>query len=235
MSRAKLTRALMRGGVAERHADGAYRVWRSRNRTRRALGVMRRRDGDALRADGKITLLTGETALYGWAGEREEVEASPLPPQIVLGDVRPRRRHRALLIRALDGAGDARERERLSDTLAAFLADCEQAAAGQRITMNWHSLASGRADATSRASDHLPGYARARAAARLDALAQALGDEVMQQLHWAAVQEISGAEFARRLSIRPDRAPGHVAALLCQLADAYDAGVGRGGGSNIET
>jgi len=228
MRAAKLERALMRGGLAERGHAGEYTVWRCRNRQRRALGSMSASYGDALRAEGKLKLLRNEVALYAWAGESGELSPVPLPSPIIIGAPKPRRRARCLLVRALDEAVDARERERLSDALKRYLADAELAGNPARTTMNWQKLAIGKCEASPRADNHLPGYARARAMRRVAELHRALGDDQMQQLHWAVIQELNGADFARRCGVRPADAPKCVAGLLRALADAYDRSVRKG-------
>ena len=225
MRQAKFTRALMRGGVAERRADGAYRVWRSRNRRRRALGVMHRSHGDALRSDGKLALLDGETSLYTWAGEVVSSSPRVLPPPARNGAQAKRRPARTLLVRALDLAVDDRERTRLTDALGRFSGDAECAASGGSLTMNWQALATGRRGGAPRPTDHLPGYARARAQRRLDQISNALGDERFQILDWTVVQEMSTAELARRLNMQPPAVPEFLAGLLRDLANAYDQAV----------
>ena len=176
MGLAKLIRALQRGGVALRCGEGGYRVWRCQNRKRRALGVMRAIDGDALRADGKIILMEGEHALYHWVGSVEGlVRGKPVPPPAVLLPRRKRRAGRGLLARALDEAVDERDRQRLADAAARFLGDVERAAQPQHVTMNWSSLALGSIDGTRSHGNNLPGYSSARALERLKAARAALG------------------------------------------------------------
>ena len=228
MGYAKLTRALMRGGVAERRADGAYRVWRSGNRRRRDLGVMEQRRGDELRANGKLTLLPGEASLYAWAGDVEGPAPPDVPPAAALGAVAKRRPGRSLRVRALEAAGDMRARARLGDAMKRFLSDAECASSGGALTMNWQTLAAGPRGGGPQPSDHLPGYARARAQHRLEQVASAIGCETFQLLGWVIVQEMSAAELARRLNMRPVGVPEYVAGLLRELADAYDNKVDRG-------
>ncbi len=142
MGQAKLTRALMRGGVAERRADGAYKIWRCRNRRRRALGLLNKRRGDELRADGKITLLKGEIDLYGWVSNTESRDSSGLSPVISQSLSKTRKPSQSLLSKVLGEAQDKRERARFSDAMKKFLNDAECANSTGRVTMNWQRLAS---------------------------------------------------------------------------------------------
>ena len=223
MGRAKLTRALMRGGVAERRADGAYEVWRSRNRSRRSLGVIPRRAGDALRADGKIALLAGEPALYGWSGSDAFQPKPPLlPAPAITSAVRTRRVKRDLLTRALDGAVDSRERTRLSDAARRFIADSEQALAAPGMSANWTMLQRGRVDGGPMPAANLPGYAGVRARRRLQVVEQEMGRGAVQILAWALVTEMSARELGRRLCCRAEMAAKHVTDALRTLAMVYD-------------
>ena len=227
MGQAKLTRALMRGGIAERRADGDYHIWRGQNRRRRALGVLQKRRGDELRADGKLTLLAGETSLYTWAGEVAASETSKVQLPAGLGRSGQRRAPRRLLARALETVRDERARVRLADAAKRFLADSECASSGAAITMNWQALSTGCQGRVPRATDHLPGYARARATQRLGQVAEYVGEARLQLLDWILVHEMSAAELARRLNIRPAATPDYAAHLLRDLAEAYDLTVER--------
>lgn len=225
----KLERALQRGGVALRGAEGAYRVWRSVNRQRRALGTLPNAIGDAWRAEGKLRLQPGEAALYRWAGEPlPDVQVSSLPPSAIMGVPVSRRPPRTLLIRALETSSDERARTRLADAAGRFMGDVEYAALPHAVTMAWHRLATGRVQGGASGGARLPGHAYLRARGRLGAVQAALGAEAMRVLYLALVQELSAAALARRLSCTPQAVVEQVAGALCALAEAYDQAVKRG-------
>ena len=223
---ARLERALRRGGIAERAADGSYRVWRGRNRQRRCLGRLRAGRGDRMRADGLIEPLEGAMNLYVWAGPLDrEVIVPRLPAAAMLAGSGVRRRSRTLVTRALQGAKTKAERLRLSDAASRFLADVESAQQSGQLTMNWTQLADGQSTRQVRHSGDLPGYAGAVARARLRELAIALAPETLTLLDAVLVHEISAARLARKLGTKPEKAAEQVTVALRALADAYDQAV----------
>lgn len=220
MVKAKLERALQRGGMAERRTEEGYMVWRCRNKRRRALGVISIRAGDKLRADGTLRLIRGEQALYEWA-EKVSVSAQ-FPPPVVLPAAGRRAPRRDVLSRALDEAKDERERARLADAASCFTSDFERAAQPHALTMNWSHLALGKIDASARPRLNLPSRQSAMSARRLEALAASLGEDAWQLLQWVLVREFSCREVSRQLGISPAATIARTVRALRDVADIYD-------------
>lgn len=225
MGKAKLERALKRGGMAERRTDEGYHVWRCRNRKRRALGVLPLNAGDDLRADGKICLLPGESELYSWAATVQR-EAMPARPQIAAQNT-PRKAPRNFLSCAFDCASDERERFRLIDAAQQLSVDFESASNGESLTMNWTKFAHGRVDGGAGTRGAPRSYASARSSRRLHRVADMLGDDAWKILFWTFVCELSGRDIAARLCLSSAASAAKLADILRAVADVYDQKVRR--------
>lgn len=225
MGRAKLERALKRGGMAERRADDGYRIWRCRNRKRRALGVMPLQAGDNLRAEGKIRLLSGKHELYTWS-EPLQKESLVARPKFSAQNT-PRKVPRNFLSCAVDGAIDERERYRLLDAAQQLAADFESASNGRSLTMNWAKLAQGRVDGGAPSFGSQRSYDSVRSSQRLKLVAEMLGDDAWKILFWTFVCELTGRDIAARLCLSPAASAAKLANVLRAVADIYDQKIPR--------
>jgi len=220
MGLAKLERALRGGGMAERVRNQGYRVWRCRNRQRRSVGMLPLQTGDALRAEGKIRLRSGETQLYEWS-----VKPAQTPRVLNTVEVlyeRDRKAPRNFLDRAIEAGKDSRERKRLAAVAREISSDFDQLSNPQSLTMNWDQLALGRVDETrverTRPRSHRSGVALKR----LQMLSDNIGNEAWSLLTWTFVGELSCREIARRLNKSAPQAVVCLTRTLREVADIYD-------------
>ena len=218
--KARLIRALQRGGIAASKGDDRWRVWRSQDRRGRVIGTLSGAEIDILRLRNDLKPLgKEEDQLLVWAGQQAECASlAAVAPELLP----PAEAHvRSLLEMLIANCASAALRTRIRRACQAYIQDLEDAERGASTTMNWDGLARGRlAKGQRRASGFNP-PSSAAAKRRLDKVSDQLADDERTFLEKLIVREASRSSIAKAFAMRPALAEQKGMSVLRQLMQIY--------------
>jgi len=218
----RLIRALQRGGMAVAAPGGSWAIYRDRDRRRRIVGTLDGVAVEALRSTGSLCPLGTDTATLVWTGPAPRAsDPVPAPAPLPVEAGSPARRpHRSAMVQVLDTLEDPDAAVRARNAALRFNGDIHRAASPQSVTMRWD--AAGAVDGSRGTGGAGMGQSALAAARRLSRIRAALGETGSAALIALILHERPLARIAADAGWSAAAAPARLAALLLDLADAYD-------------
>ncbi|MEL6415579.1 MAG: hypothetical protein AAFQ15_11635 [Pseudomonadota bacterium] len=218
--KARLLRALQRGGVAASSGGDTWRVWRSQDRRGRIIGTLSGAEIDILRLRNDLKPLgCGEEQLLVWAGERvgRDRDTSTAPDFALVSD----QYKRSLLEMLIANCPSQALRTQIRKACQSYLHDLEDVSRGSSTTMNWHGLARGRLDKGQRQRSDFEPRTGKPAERRLGKVAEEVSRADQAFLRQLVETEASRASIARTFAMRPALAEQKGMSILRKLVAAY--------------
>lgn len=225
--KARLVRALQRGGMAVQIGADRWGVWRGRDRRGRMIGVISGAEIDVLRmrealqpwGEGQPPILVWNKSVLApppdapSAKRLTAAEPAPTAPLIEL---------------VLSRCHDRELRQLICETTQTYRADIECAAqVGAAHGMNWDGLAlGGRVDGGRGDREFRPAPQAMRAQAALKTIHAQLSGDQIELLDRLILSADSRAQLVRRLGGRPSLMEPRALAAIRALHEVYKAKIG---------
>ncbi|MCI4645828.1 MAG: DUF6456 domain-containing protein [Hyphomonadaceae bacterium] len=218
----RLLQALRRGGCAAPY-QGAWGVWRGRDRRGSCIGQLSDMAIETLQLAGDVGRLGEEGEVLVWTGQMARCEETrnlktPLPA----GQSRAPRRSPLLIVLSVIEAPE--DKALAKAAVSRLLGDLEQALSGQKVTQNWDPSLHVDGVGGSRTGGRMAGAVRANR--RLAQVEACLGRADLDLLYQLVVQERSLAALGANLGQSGRKLQLGLAQRLMALARAYKLSVG---------
>lgn len=223
--KARILRALMRGGCVAQSATGVWSVWRTTDLRGAVIAEIEVSDMDELRLSGALKPFgSDENAPLIWCGGAIMVTPQKASADALIKDVERRQQAQSLLLRLLGKTEDEDRKRRLRQAAQDFEGDIERACTrGAASGMNWQALAAGTQIDGGPKRDHGERIGHAgRAATRIEAIMANMGGPEYRLLERMIVRRETRHALAKWRGVRPIDIEREGRDLLQKLADLYD-------------